>query len=190
MFPAAAPPPLPAPALSLRTSLMSWEEFAFLSGPTKTFACARVFSTPRLCSVRFPPRVDIIPSSYLAFRLFFCQTRSFFLAEERHDIFEAKATLVAGVSGEEWAAVTAVQESHCEVSALSDTSLLCAATFVPQQLLRFVCAWSFGIFDIFRIFPLPLCWFRASRVRRGAPVLSVRYSCAVFCSDFSGVPRT
>lgn len=44
---------------------MSWEEFAL--GPTKLLR-VRVFR--RHASVRFPPRVDFIPNSYLAFRLF------------------------------------------------------------------------------------------------------------------------
>lgn len=46
---------------------MSWEEFA--SGPTKLLR-VRVFRRHASASVRFPPRVDFIPNSYFAFRLF------------------------------------------------------------------------------------------------------------------------
>lgn len=48
---------------------MSWEEFVL--GPTKLLR-VRVFR--RHASVRFPPRVDFIPNSYLAFRLFLSNT--------------------------------------------------------------------------------------------------------------------
>lgn len=171
MFPvAAAAPPLPA---LLSPSGAAWcrgRSLRFCRDPQKLL---RV----RVCFRRHASALCVFLRALISYQAHTWHSAFFFLSntlvflKPRKDTISSKQKLplVAGVSGEEWAAVTAVQESHCEVSALSDTSLLCAATFVPQQLLRFVCAWSFGIFDIFRIFPLPLSWFRASRVRRGAP---------------------
>lgn len=126
------------------------------TGTHKTFACARVPS-PRLCAFSsarwFHTKLILgIPP--------FSVKHDYFYRETTRDT-QSKSALEAPVCGEECVPVAAGQQSHCKVSALSDTSLLCAATFtlLLRQLLRcFVCAGSFGIFYIFRIFPLPLCW--------------------------------
>lgn len=124
-------------------------------GSHKTFTCVRV-STPRLCAFSSARRFHTWHSA------FFCQTRLFL--PRNYTRFRKENCGKTKIEAEQPVPVRAAQESHCKVRALPGTSLLCAATFMLLQLLCFVSAWSFGIFDIFRIFPLLLHCFGASCV--------------------------
>lgn len=160
----------------------------------KTFACVRV-SMPRLCAFSSARWFHTWHSA------FFCQTRLllfcccfvlFFGRGNTHDSIRKKCRKKKKpeTPREQSVSVRAEQESHCKVSALSHTSLLCAATFVLLQLLlRFVCAWSFGIFDIFRI---SRCRFADSepRVFSRELLFYVPTHSGCMWNDFLGVSRT
>ncbi len=116
---------------------MSWEEFAL--GATKLLR-VRVFR--RHASVRFPPRVDFIPKLILGIPPF-CVKRGYYFVCCRGNTHDTDSETRRRKKSLKRGSVRPGQrgkESHCKVSALSVSSLLCAATFMLQQLLRFVCA--------------------------------------------------
>lgn len=161
---------------------MPWEEFAL--GPTKLLR-VRVFS--RHASVRSRPRVDFIPNSYLAFRRFSVKHGYFYFLSRKKSRFTKQFCFIKPKC--EQKSVCLKQRSRavfCKVSALSHTSLLCAATFTPllQQLLRFVSAWSFGIFDIFRIFPAAALLIQSLLCLTGSPSLLSSTACVVITMTF------
>lgn len=156
---------------------MSWEEFAL---ETTKLLRVRVFSTPRLCAFSsarwFHTELILGIPPFSVKHAIFCRGNT--RHSERNPAVETKA------HGEECVALTAGQGSHCEVSALSDTSLLCATTFMLQQLLRFVCAWKF--WDIWHIshFPAAVLLIQSLACLAGSSSFIYRPSVTVIAETF------
>lgn len=129
------------------------EEFCVVGGVcarTTKLLRVRVFSSPRLCA--FSSARSFCTELTLLYLFFFCQSTLLCRGINRVSGRKPPAEAVCSERS------VAGQDGHCEVSGRSHSSLLCAPTFtLQQQLPRSVCAGSFGIFDIFRIFPPSLC---------------------------------